>query len=98
MTSTSLLLDAVIDMRIPRLLIVDCWPYISDAGIYEISKPLNTAVGSASASGWISSETSCMQIEEWQKVFLCLFFRLFFASAKCFEKYSERIKRKIFEC
>ena len=74
MTSTSLLLDAATDMSI---LIVDCWPYVSDAGRYEISKPLNTAVGSASASCWITSATSCMQIQEWQKVFLCLFFRLF---------------------
>ena len=33
------------------------------------------------------ARSSCMQIQEWQKIFLYLFFRLFFASAKCFEKY-----------
>ena len=74
MTSTSLLLDAATDMSIPRLLIVDCWPYISDAGIYEISKPLNTAVGSASASCWISSATSCMQLKNGKKFSFVYFF------------------------
>ena len=33
------------------------------------------------------ARSSCMQIQEWQNIFLYLFFRLFFASAKCFEKY-----------
>ena len=77
MTSTSLLLDAATDMSFLRLLIVDCWPCISEAGTNEISKPLSTAVGSVSASCWITSATSCMQIQEWQKVFFYLFFPLF---------------------
>ena len=94
MTSTSLLLheDAATDMT-EHSETADCGPYISDAGTYEISKPLNTAMGS-----WITSATSCMQIQEWQNVFLCLFFWFIFASTKCFEKYRKRIKRRIFEC
>ena len=48
------------------------WPCILDEP-YKISKPLNTAVGSAPASCWVTSALSSMQIQEWQKVFLYFF-------------------------
>ena len=90
--------DAATDISILKLLIVDCWPSISDE-TYEISKPANTAVGSAPASCWITSATSILHVNSrMTKAFPLFTFFVNFLPQPNVLRNSKRIKKKIFLC